>query len=172
MRSPYTRRQVLAVGSAITVASLAGCQTLLAPGTENASDSLSLAYSESTASVPSDEETHSGWVHIVSDGDSADLTFDIRFCRALGGVEPELVHSTTSEFVLRFNVDSDVPSKTPSGTETDTGCTAVTHLVCVANAPSDWGTLRIVAGDAELQVIERSGTMPELRPLPDPVGAR
>jgi len=167
---------MLAVGSVVGVISLAGCPALSSPPNEKtpdeSSDSLGLAYSESSSSYPSEEETHSGWVHIVSDGDSADLTFDIRFCSTLGDVEPELTHSMADEYALRFNVSAEFSSETPSSTETKTRCTSVTRLVGGANVPSDWETLTVVVNDVDIQTVERSGTIPELRPLPDPIRPR
>jgi hypothetical protein len=46
------------------------------------------------------------------------------------------------------------------------------HLVGGANVPNDRETLTVAVNDVEIQQIERSGTMPELRPLPDPVRPR
>lgn len=158
---------------------LAGCQDVLSPGStktptdterEDHSDSLGLSYSESQASLPSQQETHSGWVHIVSDGESADLTFDVRLCRTLGDVEPELTHAGGNEYVLRFIVSADFENGgTPSTRTDDPVCSSVTRLVGGANVPRDWDTLSVEVNDTEIQTIERSGTMPELRPLPDPV---
>lgn len=176
MSPPHTRRQVLAVSSVVGVSLLAGCQALSSPSNESTPDetsnSLGLAYSKSSSSYPSDEEIHSGWVHIVSDGDSADLTFDLRFCSALGDVEPELTHSVADEYVLRFTVSGEFSSETPSGAETKAECRSVTRLVGGANVPSDWKTLSVEVNNIGIQIIERSGTMPELRPLPDPVRSR
>jgi hypothetical protein len=137
--------------------------------TDNGDESLGLAYSKSRTSFPSEGETHSGWVHIVSDGESADLTFDVRLCSELGEIEPELTHSIANEFVLRFNA-SEFSSGTSSSRKTEESqCSSVTHLVGGANVPSDWETLTVAVNNIEIQTIERSGTMPELRPLPDPV---
>ena len=164
---------MLAASSVVGVSTLVGCQGLSSPSTENtpdeSSDSLGLAYSESSSAYPSEEETHSGWVHIVSDGDSADLTFDVRFCRGLGDVEPELTRSIADEYVLRFDVSAEFSSETSSSGGTEAGCHSVTRLVGGANVPSDWETLSVVVDNVKIQTIERSGTMPELRPLPDPV---
>ena len=135
--------------------------------------SLGLAYSKSRASFPSEDDSHSGWVHIVSDGESADLTFDVRFCSALGEVKPELIHSNSNEFVLRFNVTAGVRSETSSsGQPKESQCSAVTHLVGGANVPSNWERLIVAVSTVEIQRVERSGTTPELRPLPDPVRPR
>ena len=161
---------------------LAGCQgwsNSVAPSasgeseTDAGDESLGLAYSKSRTSFPSEEEAHSGWVHIVMDGESADLTFDVRLCRELGDVEPELTHSIANEFVLRFTVTSGFTSGTSSNETTkESKCSSVTRLVGGANVPSDWETLTVAVNDVEIQQIERSGTMPELRPLPDPVRPR
>jgi hypothetical protein len=135
--------------------------------------SFGIGYSESRTSFPSGAEAHSGWVHIVSDGESADLTFDVRFCTELGDVEPELTRSTGNEVVLRFDVTSEFSSETPfSRTIEASECGSVTHLVGGSNAPSDWETLTAAVNDVEIQTVERSGTTPELRPLPDPVRPR
>mgnify|MGYP006277251795 FL=1 len=182
MRPPVSRRELLAVSSLAGASCLAGCQGWPTPkrartatdtDTDGDDNSLGLAYSSSRASFPSEEDSHSGWVHIVSDGESADLTFDVRFCSALGEVEPELTHSTPNEFVLRFNVTAGFRSETSSSGQTEESqCSAVTHLVGGANVPSDWETLIVAVNGVEIQRIERSGTMPELRPLPDPVRPR
>lgn len=177
MSPPLSRRQVLA-GSAITgISCLAGCHGRMSSATPRTSDesetdesneSLGVAYAKSRTSFPSEEEAHSGWVHIVSDGESADLTFDVRLCRELGDVEPELTRSIANEFVLRFNVTSGFGS----GTTGESQCSSVTHLVGGANVPSEWETLTVAVNDVEIQTVERSGTMPELRTLPDPVRPR
>jgi hypothetical protein len=136
-------------------------------------DSLGLGYSKSRTSFPSEEDAHSGWVHIVSDGESADLTFDVRFCSELGSVEPELTRATANEFGLRFGVTSGLSSDTSSsGNAEGSQCSSVTHLVGGGNVPSDWETLTVSVNEREVQTIERSGTVPELRPLPDPVRPR
>ena len=179
MSPPHSRRTVLTMSSVAGLSLLAGCQGVLSSGdprtptdTESADrdDSLGLAYSESEASFPSDQETHSGWVHIVSDGESADLTFDVRVCHSLGDVEPELTTAGGSEYVLRFLVDADFGGEAAPGTPTDDRqCGSVTRLVGGANVPADWERLTVEVNDTEIQTIERSGTLPELRPLPDPV---
>lgn len=182
MAPPVSRRTVLSVGSIAGLSFLAGCQGWANSASPSGSDeteisqgddSLGLAYSKGHTSFPSEEEAHSGWVHIVSDGDSADLTFDVRLCDELGEVEPKLTHSIGNEFVLRFNVTSGFSSGTSSSRTTkESQCSSVTHLVGGANVPSDWETLTVAVNNVEIQTIERSGTMPELRPLPDPVRPR
>ena len=97
----------------------------------------------------------------------------MRLCNELGDVKPELTHSIANEFVLRFNVTSGFSSGTSSnGTTEESQCSSVTHLVGGANVPSDWETLAVAVNNVEIQTIERTGTMPELRPLPDPVRPR
>ena len=173
---------MLAVSSIAGISCLAGCQgwtSSASPSTPDESEtdegdeSLGLAYSKSRTAFPSEGEVHSGWVHIVSDGKSADLTFDVRLCNELGEVEPELTHSIANEFVLRFNVTSGFNSGTSSGGKTEESqCSSVTHLIGGADVPSDWETLTVAVNNVEIQTIERTGTMPELRPLPDPVRPR
>ncbi|RDI72647.1 hypothetical protein DWB78_13460 [Halopelagius longus] len=173
---------MLAVSSIAGIGCLAGCHGWTSSvalsrsdesETDEGDDSLGLVYSKSRTSFPSEGETHSGWVHIVSDGESADLTFDVRLCSELGDVEPELTRSVANEFVLRFTVTSGFSSETSSGGKTgESRCGSVTHLVGGADVPSDWETLTVAVNDVEIQTIERSGTMPELRPLPDPVRPR
>ena len=179
MSPPLSRRKVLAAGSIAGLSLLAGCQGWTSSASPSRSDetktdeggeSLGLAHSKSQTSFPSEGEAHSGWVHIVSDGESADLTFDVRICDELGDVEPELTHSIANEFVLRFNVASGSSSGTSSSGQTEEShCSSVTRLVGGANVPSDWETLTVTVNNVEIQSIERTGTMPELRPLPDPV---
>lgn len=182
MSPPLFRRKMLAVSSIAGISCLAGCQGMtnsVSPSTSDESEtdgsdeSLGLAYSENRTSFPSEGEAHSGWVHIVSDGESADLTFDVRFCSELGEVEPELAHSTANEFVLRFDITSGFSSGTSSSRQfEESQCSSVTHLVGGANVPSDWETLTVTVNNTEIQTIERSGTVPELRPLPDPIHPR
>lgn len=176
---PLSRRKMLAVSSIAGVSSLAGCQGMVnsvspstsdESGTDESDESLGLAYSESRTSFPSEGDAHSGWVHIVGDGESADLTFDVRLCSELGEVEPELARSIGNEFVLRFDVTSGFSSGTSSSWQTEESkCSSATHLVGGSNVPSDWETLTVAVNNTEIQTIERSGTMPELRPLPDPI---
>lgn len=182
MGPALSRRKVLSVGSIAGISCLAGCQgwtSAVNPSTLDASEpdedekSLGLAYSKSRGSFLSEEEAHSGWVHIVSDGESADLTFDVRFCTELGDVEPELTRSIASEVILRFNVTSGSSGGSAStGATEETHCDSGTHLIGGGNVPSDWETLTVMVNNVEIQTIERSGTMPELRPLPDPVRPR
>ena len=49
-------------------------------------------------------------------------------------------------------------------------CDTGTHIVGGANVPNDWETLTVAVNETDIQTVERSGTMPELRPLPDPIG--
>ena len=189
MSPPLSRRKLLAIGSVTSASLLTGCQGFGNPARkddsgsddrENAFDSnkleegdnesLGLAYSRGSTSFQSDEGVHSGWVHIVSDGESADLTFDARFCDAVGEVKPILSRSGSDEYVLRFETGEGSSEKTSSGAS-DTGptCNSGTRIVGGANVPSDWETLIVAADNREIQTVKRSGTMPELRPLPDPI---
>ena len=182
MSPPLSRRKVLAAASIVSFGSFAGCQGLMSSPnpdpsdeseTDEGTDSLGLAYSEGSSSFPSEGEAHSGWVHIVSDGESADLTFDVRLCSELGDVKPELTHSIANEYVLRFKVTAGFKSETTtSKTTAESPCSSVTHLVGGADVPSDWETLTVTVNNVEIQSIKRSGTMPELRPLPDPIRPR
>lgn len=179
MSPSLSRRKFLAISSIAGVSSLAGCRGWTSSASPNPRETdeddeyLGIAYSESSSSFPSEGEAHSGWVHVVSDGESADLTFDVRLCEELGDVEPELVDRIGNEFVLRFTVTSEFGSETPSGGETEESqCDSVTHLRGGANVPNRWETLSVAVNDVEIQTIERSGTMAELRPLPDPVRPR
>ena len=182
MSPPLSRRKVLAVSSIASISCLAGCQGWTSSASPSGSDesetdegdeSLGLVHSKSHTSFPSKGEAHSGWVHIVSDGESADLTFDVRLCEELGKVVPELTHSIANEFVLRSNVTSGFRSGTSSSEKTENShCSSVPRLVGGANVPSDWETLTVAVNNVEIQTIERTGTMPELRPLPDPVRPR
>lgn len=179
MSPPFTRRKVLGLCSVGSIASLAGCQGLASSfdsGTSedttsnDGTNSLGLAYSESHSSYPSKEEVHSGWVHIVSDGESADLTFDARLCSELGEVKPKVLHSFGNEYALRFDVSAEFDgTPSPEQTTSESSCGSVTHIVGGVNVPSEWETLVVEVNNTEIQSITRSGTMPELRPLPDPI---
>lgn len=179
MSPPLSRREVLAGSSIAGISCLAGCQgwtssespsTSEESETDGGDESFGLAYSESSSSFPGQGAAHSGWVHIVSDGESADLTFDVRLCDELGEVEPALTRSVSNEFVLRFHVTSGFSNGTStSGTTEESQCSSITHLVGGANVPDDWKTLTVAVNNVEIQTIERTGTMPELRSLPDPV---
>lgn len=171
---------MLAFGSVVSVNFLTGCQGFTNPSGQNDSnsnkreerdnESLGLAYSRSSGSLQSGEEVHSGWIHIVSDGESADLTFDARFCGTVDEIEPILNQSGSNEYVLRFKTGEAVSKKTSSSTsDKEPICNSGTRIVGGANVPSDWGTLIVAVNNTEIQTIERSGTMPELRPLPDPI---
>lgn len=176
MRPSLTRRRLLATSALLGTGALAGCQGLtdaVGPETDSGgTDSLGLAYSESQGPYPSDDPVHSGWVHIVSDGESADLTFDARLCSGLGAVDPELTAGLGDEYVLRFAVSGEYEGL-PDGSTPDTAqCESVTRLVGGANVPRDWEQLTVTVDGVEVQTVERSGTMPTLRPLPDPIGSR
>lgn len=179
MSPPLPRRTTLHLASLVVTGSLAGCQGITLsrdPPNSNGGktvegdDSPGLAYSESSGPFRGGEEAHSGWVHIVGDGRSADLTFDARFCTALGVIEPTLRRSVPGEYVLGFETSNDVGDETsvqPSDGERP--CTSGTRIVGGANVPNDWRTLVVSVDGVELETIERSGTTPELRPLPDPI---
>ena len=181
MSPPLSRRKMLALVSTTGVSFLGGCQGLTAPSSRDTADpqekernnnkTIGLAYAKSlNAPFPSEDESHSGWIHIVSDGESADLTFDVRLCSSLGDAEPELSGSIGNEYILRFNVSADLSGKSLSDDSTsESKCNSVTRLVGGANVPSDWETLLVYVNNTEIQSIEKSGTMPELRLLPDPI---
>jgi len=190
MNPSLSRRELIAYGSVSSIGVLAGCQELTGsdsrdtssspnrdqetPTTNQGSDSesgrLGLAFSQSRLSYPSESDIHSGWVHIVSDGESADLTFDARFCSGIGDVEPKLTNSFAQEYTLDFESSavSDEKSVT-TGSPDDSACSSVLRLVGGANVPRDWQTLVVSVNGATIQTIEKSGTMPEFRPLPDPI---
>ncbi len=181
MRPLLSRRKMLALVSTTSIGFLVGCQSLTAPFSRDAADpqekegknneTPGIAYSKSPdSSFPSEEVSHSGWVHIVGDGESADLTFDVRLCSSLGNVEPELNNSIGNEYSLRFTVSAELSGKSLSDDSTgESTCDSVTHLVGGADVPNGWETLLVYVNDTEIQSIEKSGTMPELRSLPDPV---
>ncbi|WP_152529726.1 hypothetical protein [Candidatus Halobonum tyrrellensis] len=179
MSPPLSRRRLLTVGATAGVSSLSGCLSSVhsdwgASGTgvpsDNPDHELGLAYSKSSGSFTDESESETGWVHIVSDGESADLTFDARLCDSLGGVTPSLSNSHSTEYVLDFATTSASTTTTsPTSSSADATCQSGTHLTGGANVPSDWETLVVTVDGTRIQSLERSGTMPELRSLPDPI---
>ncbi|GGN10451.1 hypothetical protein GCM10009021_07870 [Halarchaeum nitratireducens] len=181
MSPPLSRRETLALVSTTGVSVLSGCQGLTAPLSrytadpqeqERDTETTALVYAKSSnASFPRDDASSpSGWVHIVSDGESADLTFDVRLCSSLEDVEPEVIDSSGNEYVLRFEVSADLSGKSVSDESTGgSTCDSVTRLTGSTNVPSDWETISVRVNNTEVQPVEKSGTMPELRRLPDPI---
>lgn len=176
MNTLLSRREALALLSTAGAGLLAGCQgTELSapPGGESGGDEeVSLgSYSRSGWDHEDDPEEHD-WVHIVSDGASANLTFDARFCAALGAVEVDLRGSGGTEYELAFETDGEYGTATAAdGTPSDVGCDPGDYVVGGGNVPNDWDRLAVTVDGSEVAAIERSGTTPELRPLPAPIGS-
>jgi hypothetical protein len=181
MSTSLSRRKILTLVSTAGISFLAGCQGLTTTfgqdilgsqekeGTSN--KDLGITYSKSSGSpFPSEDDSQNGWIHIVSDGESADLTFDIRFCSTVGDVEPDLSNSSGDEYILRFNSSADHSAKSlPDDSIDESTCDSVIHLVGGANIPNGWGTLLVYVNNAEIQSIEKSGTMPGLYSHLDPI---
>ena len=181
MSPPLSRRRLLALGTLAGGSSLSGCLSSIRSGwgasetrvqsDDHHDDELGLASSKSSSSFTDESEAETGWVHIVSDGKSADLTFDARLCDSLGEITPSLSNSQSTEYVLNFATTSPFSTATsPTSSNSDPTCQSGTHLTGGANVPSDWETLVVTVDGTRIQSIERSGTTPELRSLPDPIG--
>lgn len=131
-------------------------------------DGLPITYSASRGSFSESDAPNSGWVHVVADGESADLTFDARLCTSRS-VEVILADPPASDYTLEFETDGGAKPVTTTPSADAHRCGAGTHVVGGANLPSDWGELRVLVNGYEVRTVERSGTAPELRRLPDPI---
>jgi len=160
------RRQFLVLAGTASAVSLTGCQTSSAQrGNDppNATDARGLALAKSSGSAVSEsDDVHSGWVHAVADGETYDVTFDLRVCHGRETeVTADLSGGPTNEYVLSFD--------TTGSTDGETDCDYGTRIKGGGTLPTDFETLRVTANGRTLQTLDNEGTMPRLRPLPDPL---
>ncbi|MFC5970559.1 hypothetical protein ACFPYI_04370 [Halomarina salina] len=136
--------------------------------TSSRDERLPLVYSTSSGPFSKSATPNRGWVHIVADGESADLTFDARLCTSQS-VEVTLTNPVSTEYRLNVATESESSpvSSTPSS-ETPT-CGTGTHITGSANVPNDWEELPVTVNGYEIQRLERSGTTGRLWQLPDPI---
>lgn len=162
-----SRRRILLLIGTAGVTSLAGCQSNIpgqSDGTSGTTDTLGLSLSKGGPSELSDD-VHSGWVHLVAHGESYDVTFDARVCHRLQDeVEVELSERTTGEYTLAFTTDG--------GTHSESNCDFGTRIKGGGTIPSDFELLAVTLNGEPVQTVEREGTLPTLRPLPDPIDGR
>lgn len=177
MSENTTRRTLLGVAGIAAVGGLAGCvgRSVKASQEQSETDTdgsgpKQISYAENTSPFPREGKVYSGWIHIVADGESADLTFDARFCSKLGDVSPVLVSSGGDEYILRFEVDAEVSGKSVATPEEgDRNCSQVKRISGGTNVPSEWDVLRVQVDGTTVLKVERAGTFPAWRPLPDPI---
>lgn len=160
------RRQFLFLGGVTGMASLAGCQLSSARRGNDPpedTDARGLALSKSRGSELSEsDDVHSGWVHVVADGETYDVTFDLRVCHgrqeeATVGLEQRV----TNEYALEF--------ETTGEADGESDCEYGTRITGGGTLPTEFEMLRVTANGRTLQTLENEGTMPRLRPLPDPL---
>lgn len=162
-----SRRQFLIFTGTVGVASLAGCLDDVPerggrPSTET--DTLGLSLSKSGPGELSDD-VHSGWVHLVAHGETYDVTFDARVChRQQDEVEVEIYESDPDEYTLAFTTDG--------GTHSESDCDFGTRIKGGSTIPSDFELLAVSLNGETIQAVEKDGTLPTLRPLPDPIDGR
>jgi hypothetical protein len=176
------RRRFLKFGGVASTVATAGCLASAfgggdTPGEESAGpteskDALGLALAKSgPGSLAESDEVHSGWVHVVAHGETYDVTFDVRVCHRRGEVVTiDLGHAIGGEYVLAIATGEATDTrKTTSDPDTGSGCDFGTRIKGGGRLPNDFETLRVTADGRTIQTVENEGTVPILRPLPDPV---
>ena len=169
------RRRFLTLGAVTGAGVLTGCNDAMFPSKQDTAsantESHGLSYATSSWSSPYEQEVHSGWVHIVADGDSFDLTYDVRLCE-IGGeeVEPTLARTDPDEYTLALTLKPESSGEIDTEVSvSESECSYGTRITGGANVPNDWERLEVVIIGKHIRTIKREGTLPKIRPLPDPI---
>lgn len=171
------RRHFLKLGSIAGITSLSGCQDVIGEvatnRSENDTNDLGLAISSSGPKcLHREDDIQSGWVHTVADGETYDMTFDVRISHGQGEeVEADLTTvSNSTEYVLGFAIEKQ-PEESSEQKQpiSESDCDPGTRLKGGGNIPDDFEMLRVSVNDRTLTTIEREGTFGTLHPLPDPI---
>lgn len=140
--------------------------------TDSRDDSLGLAGANSGPGPLADgEDVHSGWVHVVAHGETYDVTFDARICHGVderGTVD--LTRDIANSYLLTFGTEASPETRSraaPSDGGSD--CDFGTRITGGGRIPTDFEELRVTAGSDTIQTVLEEGTMPIMRPLPDPI---
>lgn len=180
MESP--RRRFLAFATSTGTLGVAGCLTLFrndTPGDDatgaQETDTRPLTLSKSGPSdLAESSEVYSGWVHVVAHGETYDLTFDVRLCHERGEEVAVNLHGLSGgDYDLDFDTTGSTETrKTPTDSNAVSHCGFGTRITGSGTLPQDFQSLRVTANGRTLQTLENEGTMPVMRPLPDPIDAR
>lgn len=145
----------------------AGGVILLSDGPETTTDDSSIQTQNVSLSVGTsgptclDAPNETGWVHLVADGESFDVTFDL----AVAGANPSVSLERTGPATYTLAV---------TASEWDTGgdCRSVRRVTGGGSVPSSFETLRVTVDGAQIAVFDDDTTMPRLQPVPTPLSAR
>lgn len=166
------RRRFLTLTGTIGLTTFAGClggranqSNDISNGTESPGDDnyLGTLAKGGPGEFSESEDVHSGWVHTVADGETYDVTFDVRICHQ-DEVEVEFYKRESDKYTLSFSTDGGTPSKSD--------CDFGTQITGSGSIPTDFGSLNVDVNGETLRRIKREGTLPSLHPLPDPIDAR
>lgn len=176
----YPRRRVLALGVVVGSVGTSGCLTAMSAGGDesgddgtagtNNADVRSLTLSKSGPGTLADaSDVHSGWVHVVAHGETYDVTFDVRISHdRTEEAEVSLRGFPGGEYDLELATSE--ASETPKLAKPDAGGRQFgTRITGSGTLPIDFESLRVTANGETLRTVENEGTMPVMRPLPDPV---
>lgn len=168
------RRRFLSLTGTIGLATFAGCVGNAFGGSDKTpddtdpSDSANFLGSLSKggpSEFSNSDDVHSGWVHTVADGETYDVTFDVRICHdSREEVEVELYRRATGEYALSFTTDG--------GPHGESDCNFGTQINGSGSIPTDFESLSIDANGGNLRTVDREGTFAALHPLPDPIDLR
>lgn len=119
-------------------------------------------------------EGATGWIHTVASGDAYHVTWDLRIEHERSEtIESRLSSRPGDEYELAF-FDAAVgatgaDSNGESVPLSEEDCPVGTRLRGGGSVPSDFERLTLLVYDVEIVVLERAGTVPTLRELPDPI---
>lgn len=166
MASP--RRRPLLKRICVGGGALAGCVSF-GDRDESTRTDRGRPFSYSTGGVqclPDPNSVESGWVHTVANGDY-DVTFDVLLAHGRSSeATASLLAPGENNFDLRFEVFE--PATEGQKTPTEADCTFGTRIRGDGTVPSDFRSMRVVAGGEIALTVERDGTFPELHRVPSP----
>lgn len=169
------RRSFLTAGTIGGSIALSGCLAQLPTATDStrsrSTGDPALSVVKATGSLADSEAVHSGWAHLVADGDGYDMTFDARICHGPDvGVDASLADTGAGTFEVALSKTSPTVDSEASTSQTDrSGCGRGTRIRGSATLPTDLHTLTFTAGGRQVLDFEKEGTVGEMRPLPDPI---
>lgn len=168
------RRTFIRSGAVACLFGISGCvetsATASSPQRETHTADVELTTVKGTGELADSEDVHSGWIHLVRDGERYDFTFDVRVThgpKTNARVNLSQNGSGTYELSLigvEEQSDQSMSAK-PNSESQDYG----TRIRGSASLAGSLDLLTVVSQNEELVKLDKQGGVGEMRQLPDPV---
>lgn len=113
---------------------------------------------------------HGGWVHTVAHDDRYDVTFNATIAHDRSeAVDVNLSDTGFGVYEIQFEThERTSTSATTNVTQTE-DCETGTTITAGGSIPSEFKSIRVTVNGEVIQTVEKDGTFPVLRQLPNPI---